>query len=62
MILTGDRPKDTEKNRPSAAFLATNPTWTDLGLYPGLRGEKPAINHLNYGTVPWTLCAWKYRA
>jgi hypothetical protein len=27
----------------------TNPTQTALGLNPGLRGEKPATNHLSHG-------------
>jgi hypothetical protein len=30
----------------------TNPTWTDPGSNPGLRGERPATNHLIHGTAP----------
>jgi hypothetical protein len=29
----------------------TNPTWPDLGSYPGRRGGKPATNRLSYGTA-----------
>jgi hypothetical protein len=29
----------------------TNPTWTDPGSNPGLRGERPATNRLSYGTA-----------
>ena len=29
----------------------TNPTWTDPGLNPGLRGGRPATNRLNHDTA-----------
>ena len=29
----------------------TNPTWTDPGSNPGLRGERPATNRLSHGTA-----------
>jgi hypothetical protein len=48
MILTGENRSTRGKTCPSAI---TNPTWTDLGLNPGLRGEKPATNRLSHGTA-----------
>jgi hypothetical protein len=38
----------------SAPLSTTNPTMTDLGANPGLRGEKPATNSLSYGTALYT--------
>jgi hypothetical protein len=38
-----------EKTCPSATLSTTNPTWTDLGLNPGLRGERAATNRLSHG-------------
>jgi hypothetical protein len=32
--------KNSEKICPSDTLSITNPTWTDLGANPGLRGEK----------------------
>jgi hypothetical protein len=29
----------------------TNPTWTDPGSNPGLRGERPATNRLSHATA-----------
>jgi hypothetical protein len=43
------------KTCPSATLCTTNPTRTDLGENPHLRGEKPATNHLSYGTNSKTL-------
>jgi hypothetical protein len=31
-------------------MYAPNPTWTDLGQNPGLRGESPATHRPNHGT------------
>jgi hypothetical protein len=36
---------------PSATLSTTNPTWTDPGSNPGVRGERPAINRLSHGTA-----------
>jgi hypothetical protein len=41
---------------PSATMSTTNSTWSGLGLYLSLRGERPAINRLNHGTA---LCQWR---
>jgi hypothetical protein len=38
------------KTCPSATLSTTNPTWTDPGSKPGLRGERPATNRLSHGT------------
>jgi hypothetical protein len=40
-----------EKTCPSSTLSTTNPTWSDPGANPGLRGERPATNRLNHGTV-----------
>jgi hypothetical protein len=34
-----------------ATLSTTNPTWTDPGSNPGLRGERPATNRLSHGTA-----------
>ena len=39
------------KTCPSATLSTKNPTWTDPGLNPGLRGERPATNHVSHGTA-----------
>jgi hypothetical protein len=51
--------KLTEENRstrgkpcPSATLYTTNPTWTNAGSNPGLRGERPATIRLSNGTAP----------
>jgi hypothetical protein len=50
------KPKYSEKTCPSATLFTTNSTSPDLGLNPGRRGGKPAINRLSYGTVSsWDL-------
>jgi hypothetical protein len=36
---------------PSATLSTTNPTWTDPGSNPGLRGKRPATNRLSRGTA-----------
>jgi hypothetical protein len=51
----GDR-RTLRKTCPSATLSTTNPTWTDLGANPGLRGEKMATDRLSYGTAS---CACK---
>jgi hypothetical protein len=35
----------------NATLSTTNPTWTDPGSNPGLRGEGPATNRLSHGTA-----------
>jgi hypothetical protein len=37
---------------PCATLSTTNPTWTDSGSNPGLRGGRPAANRLSHGTTP----------
>jgi hypothetical protein len=39
------------KTCPSATLSTTNPTWTDPGSNPGLRGGRPAANRLSHGTA-----------
>jgi len=35
----------------SATLSTASNTYSVLGANPGIRSEKPAINHLRYGTV-----------
>jgi hypothetical protein len=51
MKLTGENRSTGGKTCPSAILSTTNPTWTDLGSNPGLRGGRPAAKRLSYGTV-----------
>jgi hypothetical protein len=37
-------------------LFTTNPTWTDLGSNPGLRGERPATKRLSHNLL---LCSCK---
>jgi hypothetical protein len=46
MKLTGENRSTREKTCPSATVSTTNPTRTDPGSNPGLRGWKPAANRL----------------
>jgi hypothetical protein len=41
------------KTCPSATLSTTNPTWTDPGSNPGLRGGRPAANRLSHGTTDY---------
>jgi hypothetical protein len=44
------------KTCPSATLSTTNPTWTDPGSNPGLRGGRSVANRLIHGTaLLWTL-------
>jgi hypothetical protein len=43
--------KFTGETCPSATLSITNPTWTDPGSNPGLRGERPTTNRLSHGTA-----------
>jgi hypothetical protein len=40
-----------KKTCPSATLSTTNPTWTDPGSNPGLRGGRQAANRLSHGTA-----------
>jgi hypothetical protein len=51
MKLTGENRSTRGNTCPSAILSTTNPTWTDPGSNPGLRGERPANNRLSNGTV-----------
>jgi hypothetical protein len=51
MKLTGENRSTRRETCPSATLSTTNPTWTDSGSNPGLRGEKPATNRLSHGTA-----------
>ena len=51
MKLTGENRSSRGKTCPSATLSTTNPTWTDPGSNPGLRGERPATNRLSHGTA-----------
>jgi hypothetical protein len=51
MKLTGENQSTRGKTCPSATLFTTNPTWTDPGSNPGLRGGRPAANRLIHGTA-----------
>jgi hypothetical protein len=51
MKLTGENRGTRVKACPSATLPTTNPTWTDPGSHPGLRGGTPAANRLSHGTA-----------
>jgi hypothetical protein len=51
MKLIGENRSTRGKTCPSATLSTTNPTWTDLGSNPGLRGRRPAANHMSHGTA-----------
>jgi hypothetical protein len=51
MKLTGEDRSTRGKTCPSATLSTTNPTWTDPGSKPGLRGERPATSRLSHGTA-----------
>jgi hypothetical protein len=43
------KPKYSGETCPNVTLSTTNPTWTDPGSNLGLRGERPATNHLSHG-------------
>jgi hypothetical protein len=47
VITDGENGTDREEKIPIAISSTTNPTWTNLGLETGLRGETPGINYLS---------------
>jgi hypothetical protein len=51
MKLTGEKRSTRGKTCPSVTLSTTNPTRTDLGSNPGLRGEKLATNRMSNGTT-----------
>jgi hypothetical protein len=51
MKLTGENRSTRVKTCPSATLSTTNPTWTDPGSNPGLRGGRLAANRLSHGTA-----------
>jgi hypothetical protein len=48
-IFSGKPKYSGNKNCPSATLSTINPTWTDPGSSPVLRGERPATNRLTHG-------------
>jgi hypothetical protein len=51
MKLTGENRSTRGETCPSTTLSTTNPTWTDPGSNPGLRGERSATNRLSHGTA-----------
>jgi hypothetical protein len=51
MKLTGENRSTRRKTSPSTTLSTINPTWTDPGSNPGLRGGKPVANRLSHGTA-----------
>jgi len=44
----GESQSTGRKTYPRATLCTANPTWTDLGLNPGVRGERPATSRLSH--------------
>ena len=57
MKLTGENRSIRGKTCPSATLSTTNPTRTDPGSNPNLRGERLATNRLIHGTAAEDLLA-----
>jgi hypothetical protein len=51
MKLTWENRSTRGKTCPCATLSTTNPTWTNPGSNPGLRGGRPAANRLSHGTA-----------
>jgi hypothetical protein len=51
MKMTGQNRSTGGKTCHSVTLSTTNPTWTDPGSNPGIRGERPATNRLSHGTA-----------
>jgi hypothetical protein len=49
MKLKGENRSTLGKTCHSATLSTTNPTWTEQGSKPDLRGERPATNRLRHG-------------
>jgi hypothetical protein len=56
MKLTGENRSTWGKTCPSATLSNTNPTWTDPGSNPGLRGGRHVTNRLSHGTALELTC------
>jgi hypothetical protein len=56
MKLTGEHRSTRGKTYPSATLSTTNPTWTDPGSNPGLRGERTPTNRLSRGIYVLSMC------
>jgi hypothetical protein len=54
------KPKTSGKNLSQCHFIHTNPTQTDPGSNPGLRGGRPAANRLSHGTALSQWCHWNF--
>ena len=48
MILKGENRSTGTKTCPNTTLSTTNLTWTDVGLNPGLRGERPGTDRLSH--------------
>jgi hypothetical protein len=53
MKLTRENRSTWGKTCPNAILSTTNPTWTDPGSNPVLRGDRSATNRLSHGTAFW---------
>jgi hypothetical protein len=51
MIMTEKNQRNERKTCYSTTLFTTNPTWSDLGVNPGLCGEGLATNCLSHGTA-----------
>ena len=49
--MTKENLRTLNKTCPSAISSTINPTWSGLGLIPGIRGERPVTNRQIRGTA-----------
>jgi hypothetical protein len=70
MKLTGENRSSQRETCRSATLFTTNPTWTDPGSNPCLRGGRPAANRLSHCTADichiwkklwWFTTVWFWR-
>jgi len=55
MTIKGEERSTWREIYPSATLSTASNIYSILGANPGIRSEKPAINHLRYGTVIYSL-------
>jgi hypothetical protein len=54
MKFIGENQSTRGKNLSQCNFVHHNPTWTDRGSNPGLRGRRPTTNRLSHSTAHTT--------
>jgi hypothetical protein len=49
MVISRRKTEEFGEKPASATLSTTNPTWTDLGANPSLRGKRPATKRVSHG-------------